>query len=348
MMQDSAKGIFERPPRSGVFWISYFDGAGKRHREKIGRRDEALATYLERRRQVIEGRYLPPRSRRRAMTFRELANAAMEHRKLRLRPRSYGTDVSRLKVLSAVIGAVPAAAVTADTIDNVLDSMRREGRSGSTANRYRALLSSIFRYGVRTGRIGANPLASVKRFREGEVRVRYLRDDEEKKLREVIRATCPEREAELDVALYTGMRRGEFFTLRWRDVDLARNTLSVRGKTGLRHIVLNSSARAALELLGARRRAGAVFVCPETQSENQRDWRRWFERAVKAAGLDDFHFHDLRHSFCSRLAMASVDLQTIRELAGHRSVVMTTRYAHLTPNHRQAAAEKIVAHSTPP
>ncbi|MFZ0636715.1 MAG: tyrosine-type recombinase/integrase [Candidatus Acidiferrales bacterium] len=342
------RGIFERPPRSGVFWISYTDGAGQRHREKVGRRDEALATYFARRRQVLEGNYVPPEARRRALTFRELANAAISHRKLRLRPMSLRSDLSRLGFLLRSIGAVPAAGLTVDAIEKVLDSLlERRELTGSTANRYRSLLSAIFSYGVRTGRIPSNPLALVKRFREGEIRVRYLRDDEEKKLREAIRATCPEREAELDLALYTGMRRGEMFTLRWRDVDLARNTIAVRGKTGLRNVVVNASARKALELLGARRRAGAVFVCAETQSENQRDWRRWFEDAVKTAGIDDFHFHDLRHTFASRLAAAGVDLRTVQQLMGHASIVVTMRYSHLSPDHRQAAAEKISAHAAP-
>ena len=342
-MRKRNAGVFERPLRSGVWWISYRDGSGLRHREKIGPRDDALAAIVERRRQVLEGKYVSPQLRRRTLTFRQLARDAMAHRKLRLRPRSYETDISRLTRLLPSIGATPAAGLTADAIDKVLDSLRTEGLAGSTANRYRSLLSAIFSYAARTGRIHSNPLQLVKRFREGESRVRYLLGAEEQKLREVIRANCPEREAEIDLALYTGMRRGEQFTLRWRDVDLERGILTVRGKTGIRHIVANSSAKSALELLRSRRREGAEFVCPETQSESQRDWRRWFERAARAAGVEDFRWHDLRHSFASRLVMAGVDIRTVQELLGHKSITMTMRYSHLSPDHRQVAAEKIGA-----
>jgi site-specific recombinase XerD len=341
-MKNGSTGVFERPPHSGVWWVSYRDGAGDRHREKVGGRDAALVAVAERRSQVLEGRYVPPQTRRRTMTFRTLASEAMEHRKLRLRPRSYDTDVSRLGMLLPLMGGMATGAVTAAETDRVLDGLRTRGLAGSTANRYRSLLSAIFAYGARTGRIPSNPLQLAKRFRESEGRVRYLLQSEEKKLRAVIRANCPRREAELDLALYTGMRRGEQFTLAWRDVDLERGILTVRGKTGMRHIVLNSKARSAIKGL-AQRRKGAAFVCPEAKSGEQRDWRRWFEGAVQAAGIEDFHWHDLRHTFASRLVMKGVDIRTVQELMGHRSIVTTMRYAHLSPDHRQAAAEKICA-----
>jgi site-specific recombinase XerD len=342
LIHKTIRGTFERPAGSGVWWISYRDGAGKRHREKIGRLDDALAASVDRRRQVLEGRYVPPQSRKRSTTFRELAGAAMDHRKLRLRPRSYRTDVSRLDAMLPIIGAAPAEGFSADAIDKVLDGLRHRGLTGSTANRYRSLLSSIFAYGVRTGRVGSNPLRLVKRFREGESRVRYLLRDEEILLRAAVLSNCPEREPELDLALYTGMRRGEQFTLKWKDVDLDRGILTVRGKTGRRHIVINSSARSAIERLAKHRRdPAALFVCPDTQSEVQTDWRRWFEKSCRAAGIEDFHWHDLRHTFASRLVMAGVDIRTVQELLGHKSITMTMRYSHLSPDHRQAAAEKI-------
>jgi site-specific recombinase XerD len=71
----------------------------------------------------------------------------------------------------------------------------------------------------------------------------------------------------------------------------------------------------------------------------------WFEPAVKAAGLKDFCWHSLRHTFVSRLVMAGVDLRTVQDLAGHQSIQMTCRYAHLAAEHQQTAVEKLVAAS---
>lgn len=345
MRSRQSGGIFERPPRSGVWWIDYRSSAGRRHRERVGRRDEALELLVQRKREVNEGNFIAPRAGSR--TFRELAHSALEHKKLRLAPQSYETDVRRLDPLLRSLGALSVEQVTFELLDKTFADLKRSGLSGSTVNRYRALVSSIFTYAVRSGLAQTNPIARVKRFRENESRVRYLLADEETKLRAVIRRECPDREPELDLALYTGMRRGEQFTLKWSDVDLDRGILTVRGKTGRRFIVANSSAIEALQKLGRRRereRDGAeasAYVCDETTNDAQRDWRRWFEKSVRAASVKNFHWHDLRHTFASRLVMAGVDIRTVQELLGHRSILMTMKYAHLSPDHRQAAAEKI-------
>jgi site-specific recombinase XerD len=336
-------GIFERPPRSGTWWIDYRGNDNRRHREKIGSRAEAAKAYSRRLIEISEGKFLSPRSAR-ALTFRELAKAALEAKRIRLAPLSYETDCGRLEILLPQIGAAPAAELPPALLEAVFGRMRNEGLSGSTVNRYRSLISSIYSFGVRTGLVSANPVARVKRFRENESRVRYLKKDEETALRAAIRSQCPDREPELDLALYTGMRRGEQFTLKWADVDLDRGILTVKGKTGQRHVVANSGARAALERLKgypAESYAGTGYIFREAMADSKRDNRRWFENAVKKAGLENFHWHDLRHTFASRLVMAGADIRTVQELMGHKSILMTMRYAHLSPDHRAAAAEKI-------
>jgi site-specific recombinase XerD len=68
---------------------------------------------------------------------------------------------------------------------------------------------------------------------------------------------------------------------------------------------------------------------------------RWFNDAVREANVKDFKWHDLRHTFASRLVMAGVDIRTVQELMGHKSITMTMRYAHLSPQHRIGALEKL-------
>jgi site-specific recombinase XerD len=346
-MQSRTRGVFERPSGSDTWWISYCDRAGMRHREKIGRRDEAFRAYADRRRKISEGTYVTPRGRRRGISFGELASAAMEHRRLRIRPRSHEADLSRIKELHPLIAHRPAAEITPGEINKALDALltgqHASGHhiSQATANRYRSLISSIFAFGVQAGHVGQNPVRQVKRLKESDPVVRYLSADEEQRLRTEIRRKSPEHEAEMDLALYTGMRRGEQFTLKWANVDLEHGILRVNGKTGIRSIVVNSSARQALELLSARRAPGTVFVCPDASHEDQIDQRRWFEKAVRAAGVVKFRWHDLRHTFASRLVMAGVHLQPVQGLLGHKSIVMTMKYAHLSPEHLHAAAERI-------
>lgn len=339
--------VFLRPPRSGIWWIDYRDASGKRHREKIGKKSDASVALDRRMQEIADGKYSPPRTGNSGGTFATFAQNALQQKSLRLAALSFASDVQRLDVLLPVLGKLPVEHVTPARLEHVFGALRRRGLSGSTVNRYRSLVSSIFSIAVRAGQIPANPCSRVKPYKENESRVRYLLKDEETRLRAMIANLFPGRLAEFDLALYTGMRRGEQYTLKWKDVDFDAGlfgTLTVRGKTGRRFIVVNSSARAALQELfqsDGLAESPSAYVCPETKRDNQRDWRRWLEKAAKAANVEDFHWHDLRHTFASRLVMAGVDLRTVQSLLGHKNITMTMKYAHLSPDHRQAAAEKI-------
>lgn len=339
MRSRSSGGIFQRPKKSGIWWISYYSLDRKRHRERVGRRDEALQLLGQRAREVSEGKFTPPTKSGR--TFGDIAAIVLAQKQLRLRPQSYETDCGRLDKLLPIIGSLPIEQVTAARLEQVLGDLKRSGLAGSTVNRYRSLVSSIFTAAVRQDLVAVNPLARVKPFKESAGRVRYLLEDEETKLRQVIRRDYPDRIPELDLALNTGMRRGEQWSLKWSDVDFKAGQITVFGKTGRRHIQMNSAARSALTEFERRVRS-SEYVCEESAGGDTRDWRRWLETAVKRAGIPNFHWHDLRHTFASRMVMAGVDIRTVQEILGHADIKMTMRYAHLSPDHRATAVEKIV------
>jgi site-specific recombinase XerD len=335
-------GIFERPKRSKVFWIDYRSPDGERHREKIGTRDEARKARAARLKEIREGRFIPPRPRRR-MTFRELARLALDDKRIRLSPRSHETDGRRLNRILPVLGDLQLEKINRAKLNTFLGDLKNSGLSGPTCNRFHALLGSIFAFGVRQNLIVVNPMrgGGVERFAESPYRDRFLLEADEEKIRQVIRRDCPKREAEFDLALYTGIRRGEQFSLKWSDVHVEAGTIDVEGKTGLRHVRLNATAKAALEELGRRREDGREYVIPEANWSNGRDSRRWFEKAVKASGVPKLEWRTLRHTFASRLAMSGVDIRTIRDLMGHQDIKMTMRYAHLAPDYTRDAAERI-------
>jgi site-specific recombinase XerD len=339
------RGVFERPAGSGVWWINFhcsscpLHPAGGRHRERVGRRAAAEEAYLQRRLEIREGKFSPPKAS--GLTFRQAADETIANKRTRNRASSCRVDVYLAGRIGQDLGDVRLAALTAGAIEDYLQKQREAGLTGSTVNRYRSFISSVFAYCIRQGKLAVNPCAQVPRGRENPFRDRFLSELEESALRKAIREFFPEHLAEVDLALYTGIRRGEQFLLRREDVDLERGILKIPDeegrKTGRRAVPLNAAARQALEAILAGAAGDYLFA----KHEGQRDWRRWFEFCVKAAAIQNFTWHDLRHTFASRLVMAGVDLRTVQELLGHKTYQMTLRYAHLAPSHTAAAVEKL-------
>jgi site-specific recombinase XerD len=126
-------------------------------------------------------------------------------------------------------------------------------------------------------------------------------------------------------------------------VDLARCLILIRrGKNGdSRYARLNSVALKALTEL-RKRGDGTGAVIRNLEGEPLAGPRYWFEKAIQKAGITDFHWHDLRHTFASRLTMAGVGLRATQDALGHKSIAMTVRYSHLAPDFLLNVVEKLV------
>ncbi len=130
------------------------------------------------------------------------------------------------------------------------------------------------------------------------------------------------------------MRQNEILSLKWRDVNLDRGTLTiVESKNGeQRTLPLNRAAIAVLEAKGkVRHISGLIFPSQAGTKINPGNLRRGFNAAREKAGIDHVRFHDLRHTFATRLVQRGVDLYVVKELLGHKSIKMTMRYAHHYP-----------------
>ena len=137
------------------------------------------------------------------------------------------------------------------------------------------------------------------------------------------------------LALNTGMRQGELFSLAWESVDLTRKTVTVlashsKGNT-TRTIPLNPEALAVLTTIKPNPARGLVFKSPVTGGRFNNVKKAW-ALIVEAAGLPDLRWHDLRHDFASQLVMKGAPLFTVQKLLGHANSRMTQRYAKLAPN----------------
>jgi site-specific recombinase XerD len=352
------RGVYEKVSGSGIWWIHYYDAEGRRRREKVGSKSNALKLYHKRKTEVLQGIKLPENFRARAVKFGEIAEAALEYS--RTEKTNSRQDEYRMAPIVERFGNCPAESILPEQMEHWLDAQTVDrGWAPATRNRYIALLKLVYRLAERNRKIKTNPARLLRMRKENNARIRYLNQysptetkidylrgcgDEESRLRAVIEKDYPDHLPEFVVALHTGMRPSEQYGLTWDRVNLPQQHITIpRSKNGkTRYVRLNSAAVGALKSLQRRSisNAGPVFVT--MQGEPLRGYRHWFDPAVRRAGIKDFTWYCLRHTFASRLAMAGVDLRTLVELMGHQSIQMTMRYAHLGPSHTLAAVERLV------
>jgi len=339
------RGIYERDSGSKIWWIRYADSTGRIRREKAGTKGAAIKLYQKRKMEVLQGKKLPENFRAPLVSFDDLAKDALAYSKAH--KRSYGDDEIRMEKLLGSFRGRAAESITPQDIERSLSKSADENEwAPATANRYRALISLVYRLGILNGKVKENPAKFVKHRLENNGRVRWLSGEEEVRLRTYLEESGPEHLPELDLALNTGMRLGEMYSLTWENVNASRKVLTIpRSKNGeIRHVPLNRAALSALAMLRKRSNGSGPLVT-DSKGRPLVSPRFWFEPAIPKAKIRNFTWHCLRHTFASRLVMAGVDLRTVQELMGHKSIQMTVRYSHLAPKHTLAAVELLGASS---
>lgn len=227
--------------------------------------------------------------------------------------------------------------ITSGEISQRRDALAAE-TSNATANRYCAALSHVFTKAANEWELlPVSPFAKLTKLKESDGRNRFL-DDAERKALLAAAGKLRTRKPLLTIivaAIVTGARKGELLGLLWRDVDFERGRATLRDtKNGSQRVIFFSGY--ALELLLAHyrfRHPRSRFVFPARCGTKPVDIEREFARALKAASIDDFHFHDLRHTAASYMAMHGKPATDIKAALGHRSVAMVDRYAHLAASH---------------
>jgi len=340
---NKVRGVFEKVSGSGVWWIRFIDAEGALRREKVGSKSAAIKLYGKRKTDAMEGKKLPKKLRARQVRFSELADDYLEHAKAN--NEGWIADKNRIATLKGAFGNRPAEIPIAD----LREWFNAQAWKPGTFNRWRTVLRSIYKLGIENKKAESNPVPLLKPRKTPDGRVRFLNQfepDEESRLRNVILAKYAKHLPEFEVALNCGLRRKEqYVRIDWSSVDFLRSDLFVpaskNGKS--RHIPLNGEALAAFQTLYARTKGeGPIFVA-ERGGAPLKGARHWFEDALAEAKVKNFTWHDLRHTFASRLVMAGVDLPTVASLMGHLNIQMTMRYAHLAPAHKAAAVEKLSA-----
>ena len=229
--------------------------------------------------------------------------------------------------------------VTPPMIDAV--KLRRAERvKKCSVDRNLQVLRRFFNWCIEQGLAADNPLRRVKFFRADTKRLRYLTEEQLRKLLdEADKVTrSPYLRVAIELAVYTGLRRGNLLGLQWEWVDWLNRVVRVpRTKSGKPlALPLNGTAYAALQRLWTER-SDSPFVFAHAKGTNAgeavQDFKKGFHRAVENAGIEDFRWHDLRHTFASWLVMRGASLRAVAELLGHQTMQMTMRYAHLSPGY---------------
>jgi len=212
----------------------------------------------------------------------------------------------------------------------------------ATVNRNIAVLKHLFSMAVDWGYLYENPTQNIKLLHINNRRLRYLEKEE---IARLVAAASQSSNSHLKpiiiLAVNTGMRRGEIFDLQWIHVDLKNRFIEIiRTKNGdKRAIPINDTLLKTLYRLP--RRIDSPYVFPGKSGGRLTDIKTSFLTARKKAGLDDVTLHTCRHTFASHLVMAGWDLTTVKELMGHKSIEMTERYSHLSPNHKATAVKSL-------
>jgi site-specific recombinase XerD len=339
------RGVFEREKDSGIYWVRFMDVDGKRKARCVGNFSDAVNFYEGEKVRIRKGIHAPIAGHR-GVRYGALVDEALKFSEASHRDQR--VFAQRLEVTREHFGHRVADSMTPAEISEWFTKMVDERDwSPATINRYRAAMSKAFKIGIQNGKVSANPARLVPQRKEPAGKIRFLTDDEEKRLRVALKGR-PFCIPQLDVALHTGMRKSEQFSITWDQVDFTQKYvhLSVTKNGSDRYVSLNSEVLRVLKELKethARLKLPAdstLFV--SGQKKPMSDPREWFNAACDEAKIEGVTWHTLRHTFASRLVMAGVDLKTVQELMGHKTIAMTARYAHLSPAHKLSALERLV------
>ncbi len=216
--------------------------------------------------------------------------------------------------------------------------------SDSTKNCYTAALSHVFTIAMKEwDMINENPCLKISKLKNARGRVRYLNDQERRNLLDA----CEESSSRylylvVLLALTTGARKMEIMNLRWENVDLDKELIYLHEtKNGEMRLLTIVPMVRKLLLKHMQESKTALLFPSRRDKENPIDMMKPFQAALKRAGIADFHFHDLRHTFASYLAMNGTSTLDMADLLGHKSLNMVKRYAHLSTAHKSSVVNSM-------
>jgi len=324
---------------------------------------------------IREGKHFPHAAAKR-ITFDTLAKSYVENALDDFDEKQKATRVQQVTWWSTQFNGRNVAEITAEVIKPARDACAAEKfargkprpnkktgemvqpklykRSPATVNRYVAALSAVLTYAIKEHSpplLTVNPVTSITRKSEPKGRIRFLSDDERARLLDACaKSAWPALRTLVLLAITTGARRTEMTTLRWADVDMKTGRALVKESKNdePRTLILVGEALKALKVLEAERDAKpknerSEFVFHDEQGGAMQFFDGDWHTALDAAGIENFRFHDLRHTTASYLAAQGRSLLEIADVLGHKTLAMVKRYSHLVVDHKAGVIEAMVA-----
>lgn len=338
------KGIYKR---GRIWWVRYagLDGGIRFESSRSYSYRDAAELLIRRKKEVMEGKAPVPTRRIGNHMFKELVDSYLNWAQ---RQRSFPSKRAFVAQLFVGFGNLSLRHFTTKLVEEFQTRRLTQGNKPATVNRLLATLKHMFTKAVDWEMVEEEVLKRVRKVKqlpENNRRLRFLSKEEMLRLKD----SCnPHLRPVVLTALNTGMRKSEILSLRWDQVDFKHGfiLLEVTKSGERREIPMNQILRETLQKIPRRLNNPHVFT--DGKGKPFREVKGSFASALRKAGIRDFRFHDLRHTFASHMVMEGVDLATIKELLGHKNLTMTLRYAHLAPGHKARAVsvmEKLLEES---
>lgn len=312
---------------------------------------EAKSWAADTEKEMRMGRYQDIRPSEK-ITLNEVVLRYLENVSARKRPNSERRDKdSATAILNGFGTQISLSGITAQRLATYRDT-RLKTVSPSTIQKEFAFLSHMFNIANREWGIQIdNPVSKVSRPKVNNGRTRFLTQEEAHRLLSIAKNSrnillYPY----LLLLMHTGMRPSEAAGLRWSDIDLDGRLVKLETtKTVMRYVPLTKAVEEVLRSMRPKDMEKCTYVFLPTRQENSTHprlvachyFKRSFDTARKLAKLEDVHLHDLRHTAASHLLMAGVDLRTLAEILGHKTLQMVHRYTHLLNTHKLKAVDHI-------
>ena len=358
------RGLLSKPDSMGkaVWYVRLYHEGRERRFGSFPNKTRAREFYEKAKLEQKEGRFFPERYQRGGY---ELVEAAIDRYLLTITVKKPTTQLAEryfanwwkdyftgkrlnaitVEALEEARQSLLATVVVESKIKGGADKLMTPQR----VNRYVEWLRHVLNVVVREGKLASNPVLKLKAYKEPKGKTRFLSMKEEALLLDKL---GPIHGPWARLAILTGLRQSEQFRLQWRDIDLERGllTLPMTKAGGVQYAHLNEEAKVILRDCDSWQRSKWVFPSenPATPLDARNFYTRVWIPAVEKAGIEWATWHDLRHTFASRLAMTGHNEGTIAALLRHSTTALVKRYAHLSPSHLKAAVEGVAGFGKSP